>query len=167
MDLTNYIEDHFTTKKIQVVKEEIGNKVVPPNLIPRKEEGTRFFMFYYDGKHITAGLHITVNGLELTYDSFSIKEGKGYNTLLRKYLMCTITGYIPEGEELEVWTYSVNPISDHILRKLGVKRTEEFEMNVKLVGEEKYIEAVEKVKKTHSIKLKYCDDRFDDVMYQI
>jgi hypothetical protein len=56
-------------------------------------------------------------------------EGRGYNTLLRKCLHEDL-----EGSGLKLENFAVNPISDHILRKLGIPRTEEFEKHLKTCG---------------------------------
>jgi hypothetical protein len=109
---------HF--KKIRVLKGNLKIYYI-------KEEGEVRMSLTIKGEEASY-LRILFRESTVEYHSSTLLkfEGKGYNTMLRQYFHEDLSG-----TGLVLKNFAFSPASDHILRKLGIPRTADFEKFVK------------------------------------
>lgn len=106
------------------------------NFIVVKYIDTKYMLALVDKMdNILSNLLIDVQDIDgsfiISYDSYTVPshEGNGYNKLLRLALMDILKS---KGVSIIVRTTSMNPISDHILRKyVNMQRTTQFTEHIK------------------------------------
>jgi hypothetical protein len=98
--------------------------------ISKKANG-KLIITILDGDKESAGILIGKINSCISYDSLTVKEyeGKGYNSMLRILLNRMMLG-----KKVCLRTFSINPVSDHILGKIGVERRPQFSEILKKTG---------------------------------